>query len=454
MSANDRQTRREYLRRTGIASVIGVSLAGCIGGDGDEPPEDPEEDDGEPADGDGNQTGDGDGDDGDGEDGDGDGGEGAIQMGSILPITGELEAYGEGMQAGAELAVEHINAAGGPLDREIELHTRDSETRPEAAVDRFESLVSDQGIVGFVGAASSGVSVPLAERVAENEVMQVSNASTSPVLAELGYDNGTKFFGRTSPNDAQQGIVMAQILDEYVEAETAAWLFVDNPYGEGLAESGADAFSGETTTMVGYDPDAADYTSTLDQVFEGDPDAVGLVAYPANGVTIMQQWDEGGYGGDWVLSEGVNNVPDFFEPLGEIVEGMYVASPHPEETEGADHYQEEIGEADTLFAPHAYDAMFLQALAMEAAGEASGRAIAENIQSVSRDGESVTVDEFDKAKELLADGEDINYEGASSPVDMNENLEALNQFGIFQVRDSQPELEETIPREEFEGVLD
>lgn len=449
MSANDRQTRREYLRRTGIAGVIGASgLAGCIGGDEQpEEPEEPQEDGNESTD-DGNETTDDDGEDQDSQ-------EGAIQMGSILPITGELEAYGEGMQAGVELAVEHINAAGGPLDREIEVHTRDSETRPEAAVDRYESLVSDQGIIGFVGAASSGVSVPLAERVAEDEVMQVSNASTSPVLAELGYDNGTKFFGRTSPNDAQQGIVMGQILDEYVEAETSAWLYVDNPYGEGLAETGSEAFSGETLTMVGYDPDAADYTSTLDQVFEDDPDAVGFVGYPGNGVTIFQQWDEGGYGGDWVLSEGVNNASDFFEPLGEIVEGMYVASPHPEETDGAEVYQEAIGEADTLFAPHAYDGMFLQALAMEAAGEASGRAIAENIQSISRpEGETVTVDEFEEAKELLADGEEINYEGASSPVDMNDNLEALNQFGIFQVQDSQAELQETIPREEFEGLLD
>lgn len=414
--------RRDVLRGIGAVSAAGmVGLAGCAT-----------------------------------EEGDGGGGDdGPIQMGAILPITGELEAYGSGMQTAVDLAVEHINDAGGPLDREIEIHHRDSETRPEAGTDRFDSLVAEENIIGFVGAASSGVSVPIAERVAEQEVMQVSNASTSPVLAELGYDDGTKFFGRTSPNDAQQGIVMAQILDEYYEANTAAWLYVDNPYGEGLADSGEEAFSGETTDKVGYDQDAADYTSTLEQVFAGNPDAVGLIGYPGNGVTIMQQWSEGGYGGDWALSEGVDDASEFYEPLGDIVEGMYVAAPEPEETNGAEQFESEMGEENTLFAPHAYDALFLQALAIEAGGEATGRAIAENLQAVSRpEGETVTVGEFDRAKDLLGDDTEINYEGASSPVDMNENLEALNRFAIKQIQGGQAAVEETIPREEFEGVLD
>lgn len=83
------------------------------------------------------------------------GGGGPIQMGSILPITGDLESFGGGMQATANLAVEDINGADGPLDREIEIHNRDSETRPDAAVDRYESLVNDQEIIGFAGAEST-----------------------------------------------------------------------------------------------------------------------------------------------------------------------------------------------------------------------------------------------------------------------------------------------------------
>jgi len=194
-----------------------------------------------------------------------------------------------------------------------------------------------------------------------------------------------KYFGRTAPNDAQQGIVMGRILsdDQFVGADSAAFLFVSNPYGQGLAEQARAEFSGETTAMVGYDPQTSNYTSTLDQVFADDPEAVGFVGYPGNGRTILNQWQDGGYGGEWVLSEGLNSA-EFLQGLSDITSGMYVASPNPEQTEGATAFEEKIGEANTLFAPHAYDAMFLMALAMEAGGEASGTAIAENIRSVSR----------------------------------------------------------------------
>ncbi|PSP54440.1 hypothetical protein BRC82_09620 [Halobacteriales archaeon QS_1_67_19] len=201
-------------------------------------------------------------------------------------------------------------------------------------------------------------------------------------------------------------------------------MHVANPYGQGLAETASDAFEGETVGMVGYDQQTSDFTSTLDSVFENDPDAVGFVGYPGNGRTILKQWSDGGYGGEWVLSEGLNSE-EFLTDLSDITAGMYVASPDPEDTEGSQEFEEKIGEANTLFAAHAYDALFLQALAMEAAGEASG-----------------------------TDDEDINYQGASSPVDLNENLEPLNQFAILEVLDDgSTESLETIPRDFFRGTL-
>jgi branched-chain amino acid transport system substrate-binding protein len=375
-------------------------------------------------------------------------------MGSILPITGDLSDYGSGMQEAVQVAVEDINNGGGPLGRDIELHTRDSETKADRAVQKYNSLVNEVGIVGFVGAASSGVSVPLAQNIAADQVMQVSNASTTPALAEMAYDGDVKYFARTAPNDGQQGIVMGQILNQadYIGADKAAFLYVDNPYGEGLANKASEAFDGETTASIGYDPRNSDYTSTLDKVFADDPDAVGFVGYPGNGKTILQQWNNGGYGGDWVLSEGLNS-PDFFESLEDVTDGMYVASPDPEQTKGGSAFEEKMADANTLFAPHAYDAMFLMALAMHKGGEADATTVAKNIQSVSRQGETVTVGEFEKAKQLLDDGTDINYQGASSPVDFNASLEALNQFAILQVNSGSAESLKTIPRSFFEGKL-
>ncbi|NHN59189.1 MULTISPECIES: ABC transporter substrate-binding protein [Halorussus] len=445
------KSRRAYIKATGAAGVAGLTgLSGCIGsltGEGSQ--ETTTEEEQETSGGDDTTTS--------GDDEQDQGGQ-PIQMGSILPITGSLSAYGAGMQKAVNLAAQHINDAGGPLGRQVQVTNKDSETKPAKATQKYRTLVNEQGIIGFVGAASSGVSVPLAQQIAADKVMQVSNASTTPALAEIGYndDESVKYFGRTAPNDGQQGIVMGRIMNEsdYIGADKAAFLYVNNAYGEGLAEKASAAFDGEEVGMVPYDKKSSDYTSTLDKLFENDPDAIGFVGYPGNGKTILQQWSNGGYGGEWVLSEGLNSS-QFFQDLSDITDGMYVASPSPESTQSSDTFDEAMGDqAGTLFAPHAYDGLFLQALAMHKAGEASGTAIAENIRSVSRPGgEKVYAGEFEKAKRLLDEGTEIDYQGASSPVDMNKSLEPLNRFAVMQVSGGETEELEAIERSWFEGKL-
>lgn len=416
MSDRLQQSRRQYIKLAGTAGALGMTgLSGCVGSLP------------------------------------GLGGGGPIPMGSILPITGDLADFGPGMQEGVNLAVEQVNEAGGPLGREVEIFNRDSETVAQAAQEQYSQLVSEESIVGFVGAASSGVSVPLAQGIAADQVVQVSPASTAPSLSEMGYsdDGSTKYFARTAPNDVQQGIVMGMIMNDYVEAESAAFLHVNNAYGEGLAAGAAEAFDGENLGLVPYSSQTSDYTSTLDQLFQDDPDAVGFVGYPESGTSILQTWADGGYGGEWVLSEGLNS-PDFFSELSDITEGMYVSSPDPEQTQGAQRFADALGSEPRVFSPHSYDALFLMSLAIHRAGEATGTAIAQNIQAVSApEGENVTVGQFQRAKNILDDGGQVNYQGASSPVDMNDSLEPLNRFAILQVEGGSTTTLEQIPRSQF-----
>src|SRR6056297_3806240 len=65
---------------------------------------------------------------------------GPIQMGSILPITGNLSAYGSGMQKAVNVAVQDVNDAGGPLSRQINMSNTDSQTQPSRASQQYNSL--------------------------------------------------------------------------------------------------------------------------------------------------------------------------------------------------------------------------------------------------------------------------------------------------------------------------
>ena len=64
-----------------------------------------------------------------------------VKIGTLLDLTGALEAYGKPVQNGAILAAEHLNAAGGPLGRKLELVHRDSQTDPTAGIDAAKKLV-------------------------------------------------------------------------------------------------------------------------------------------------------------------------------------------------------------------------------------------------------------------------------------------------------------------------
>ena len=450
--------RRKYLA---ITATGAVGLAGCVGGDGG---------------GGGNGGGDGDGGDtgtgttsgGGGGDGDGGGGQ-AIPLASFCPLSGAGGAFGPGQQAGFNLAVRDINDAGGVLSgRQINPINRDSETKPSRAASKLQTVISNDNIEAFVGTWSSGVSATLAPIAADNEIMQMGNGTTSPTLAEQGWveaDDGLlKYMGRTSPNDGAQGLAMGGLLNDTIGAESAAFMHVDNPYGAGLARKAKAAFNGETTAMVPVAKQTSDYTSALDKVFADDPEVFGLIVYPANGESILKQWNRGGYGGTLVMSESMF-LQDLFDQLSGILKDSYITTVRPDRNdESYSYFTEELkssmDQEPTTFSSHSYDAAFLIGLAAHKAGEFTGTAIAKNIKSVSRPpGEKIVAgaDGFEQAKGLLDEGTEIDYAGASSKANLNCFVEPYNRFSVNQLVEGEDGIDAeeltTIAADFFKGKL-
>jgi branched-chain amino acid transport system substrate-binding protein len=398
-----------------------------------------------------------------------DGQGGDIPLASFCPLSGSGAAFGPGQQAGFNLAVQDANDAGGPLGRQINPINRDSETKPSRAAAKLQSVISNQNIPAFVGTWSSGVASTLAPIAGDNQIMQVGNGTTSPTLAQMGWrevdGEQIKFMGRTSPNDGAQGLAMGGVLNERLNADSAAFMFVDNPYGSGLAEKARSAFDGETTAMVAVSKQTSDYTSALDKVFADDPDVFGLIVYPANGESILKQWNRGGYGGTLLMSESMF-LPDLFNQLSNIVADSYITTVRPKRSQSYEYFTQEMNSPEgiqqepTTFSSHSYDAALLLALAMHKAGEASGVPIAQNIKSVSRPpGEDIFAgpDEFDRAKSLLDEGSQINYQGASSLSNLNCFVEPYNRFSINKLNAGDGginvETLDTIEASFFEGKL-
>lgn len=358
----------------------------------------------------------------------------AVQFGALLPLTGPLERPGTHGKRMIEQAAADINDAGGVNGTEVEVTVLDTESTVETATEQYETLV-ERGVVGFVGGLVSDVSIALAPKAASDGVMEVSPASTAPQLSTAGRADGRKYFGRTVSSDGAQAAVMAKALDDpmHVGADSVALLSIDNSFGAGLAEALRDLLDAEVVADVRYDPSAESFDDVLAAVFEHDPDAVGFTSAPGQERGVLDAYARTDHDVPWVFSSGLfdGDLPSYYE-------GFYSASASSARSDGYFDLLRRFPDIDQpgAYAVNGYDALFLMATAAEQAGEASGPAIAETIQSVSAgSGHTVSVGDFDRVRSLVEAGRAVNYQGASGSVDLTDDLEPLTSYLIERVTD-------------------
>jgi ABC-type branched-subunit amino acid transport system substrate-binding protein len=350
-----------------------------------------------------------------------------VKIGAVMPLTGDLADFGESDAKGVELAVKEINEAGGVMGQDLALSIADTRTSPQAGVDAAKKLVNVQNVAGLVGALSSGVSISIAKSVSSQQgVPQVSNASTSPAITDLK-DNGYMF--RTVPSDELQGVVLGDIAYDEGVRKVAA-LYVNNQYGEGLAKVFKRRFEekgGEVTAMLPYEKGKASYRGELSSADKGGAEALLLVGYPENGITILKQAIQQGFFDRFIMTDGMK-TPKVVDAIGgQYLKDTIGSTPTSFDTAGADDftkaYEAEYGNLPPKpFIDTAYDATYLLALAMQASGSTDGAKIRDALHEVANPpGMKVGPGQWAKALKALKNGEEVNYQGAAGPHDFDEN---------------------------------
>ena len=104
-----------------------------------------------------------------------------IQIGTAGPMTGQYAAFGEQLKRGAEMAVEDINEAGGVIGEKLALNIGDDACDPKQAVAVANDMASKK-VVFVAGHFCSGSSIPASAVYAEENIVQISPASTNPAL--------------------------------------------------------------------------------------------------------------------------------------------------------------------------------------------------------------------------------------------------------------------------------
>jgi len=348
-------------------------------------------------------------------------GDGTLKIGTLLPQTGSLAFLGPPEFAGVDLAVQEVNEAGGVNGTDVETMVGDSgDTSTNIATQTVDRQIS-QGADAIIGAASSAVSLTVIDKITSSGVQQVSPANTSPEFSTYP-DKG--LYARTAPPDTFQG----QVLGDLVAGDghtTVAILALDDAYGTGLAENVEKAFTAAGGTVASkqiYDPKAASYEAEVSEAKASNPEAIVLIGFDESAKIVQEMLKQGIGPKDvplYLVDGNLSNTLYKDLPKGSM-EGTQGTLPGAEASE---EFQSELLEInpdlkDFSYAPEAYDAAILIALAAQAAGNDSGRAIGDTLKQVSAEGEKCT--NYADCLALLEDGKDIDYDGKSGPIDLND----------------------------------
>jgi len=208
------------------------------------------------------------------------------------PITGGESAFGRQMKNGAEMAVADINASGGVLGKKLVLDVEDDACDPKQARSVAEKVAGAK--IPFVaGHFCSSSSIPASDAYADGGVLQITPASTNPLLTDRKLWNVARVCGR----DDQQGLVAGRFIAKNFKGKNIAILNDKTTYGKGLADETKKALNAAGITeklYESYNKGDKDFNAIVSRLKRDNIDLVYVGGYHQEaGLILRQMRDQG-----------------------------------------------------------------------------------------------------------------------------------------------------------------
>ena len=378
----------------------------------------------------------------------------ALKIGVIAELSGGAARWGAGVQIGVELAIEHVNAAGGVNGRDVVLVTADTGGSPIRAAKEARRLVDVEGVHAMVAPLSPGSTLDVAESVTSSARIPLVTPATMPLtLASVRND---RYLFRTTFTEGAWITLAARVL-ESASYSSVAVVFPDDPWEREFVRAFDETFSGDVILVpyaglfwLGDGDQAGDYVGELRQA-AANSEAMLMTGY-ADDVA------------DLVHEAAVHDIRTRFIFLGihaeladrvpaEHLEGSLVVTVYADPNYASARAWEAAYQAQDSqpygfgFARRGYDAVISIALAAEAAGVIDGTAIRDHLARVSGPPGRVFLANaagVHAALEAVRRGEEIDFQGAASPIDWNASGEVTSGFmAIFEYHDGIPRIIES-----------
>jgi branched-chain amino acid transport system substrate-binding protein len=210
-----------------------------------------------------------------------------IEVGLIMPLSGQYAVFGEQARRGAEQAITDLNAAGGILGQKLKLTLADDACDPKQAVTAATQMVS-KGIQMVVGHYCSGSAIPASKVFMDEKVVLITPAATNPKITDEG---GPGVF-RTCGRDDKQGVVIGQTILKEFKDKKLAILHDKSAYGRGLAEEVKKVVNGGGVKEVMFEaftPGEKDYSAIVTNLKKNNIEMIVMGGYHTETGLILRQ---------------------------------------------------------------------------------------------------------------------------------------------------------------------
>jgi len=189
---------------------------------------------------------------------------------------------------------------------------------------------------------------------------------------------------------------------------------------------------------------------------DSGPDVLVVIGYPEDGIQLFRDYYSASSGDEAILMpDGLRDgaLPAQVGNDMENVTGTAPAAGGPNQETFTSLFEDEYGEAPGVFTSQSYDSVALQILANAAGGENSGEVIRDQMRRIANpDGMTVGPDNFVEGVEAAANGEAINYQGASSATNFNGDGDpASAAYAIWEFDGQSSQSTSAVETQNFEG---
>jgi branched-chain amino acid transport system substrate-binding protein len=212
-----------------------------------------------------------------------------IKIGVLGSLTGPFAIFGTGNLAGATLAFEEINAAGGVNGRTIEWVSLDDESSPPKGIAAYKRLTGQEKVFAVFGPAASAVGQAMVPTLKESTTPTYISIFSTPAVTEPPMKN---VFRSGPMNDREQGIGIANYVVDHLKAKKIALMRQSDEYGKRGADAVVARLKGRQIALAAdevFNINDTDFSAQLTKIAATRPDVLIVYGYPNPSAIITRQ---------------------------------------------------------------------------------------------------------------------------------------------------------------------